>query len=63
MAQQEMTQLRKESANSKTGQWKLAKLKHKEIELQGGRNRTEIAGLWRICLRERERVGEIFEKP
>ena len=37
MAQQ-MTQLRKESANSKTGQWKLPKLKHKE--------RTEITGLW-----------------
>ena len=34
MVQQEMTQLSKESANSKTGQWKLAKLKHKEIKLQ-----------------------------
>ena len=33
MAQQEMTQLRKESANSKTGQWKLPKLKHKETKL------------------------------
>lgn len=52
MAQQ--TQLRKESANSKTGQWKLAKLKHKEIELQEEET-EQIAGCGRICLRERER--------
>lgn len=40
MAPAEMTQLRKESANSKTGQLKLAKLKHKRNRIAGGRNRT-----------------------
>ena len=49
------------SAGDDTAKEKISKFKDRTIKIVGGRNRTEITGLWENMSNRENRVGEIFE--